>query len=360
MLAICKKCVHAIAFALVAAACTNSDSPKQQQKQASEVAAPASKTDGADKGEAPKAEGVQAKRRVFVANYQGDTISVVEGDPGMEVSSIELPGSPHGMDIRKGDPPILAVARSTDFGVTLYNADTLEKLADIETNRGPQDLGFSRDGKLLYVISPLDGTLQTVDVETRKLARDPFTFKKKPRRMIVDPATGSLFVLLVASTSNGGSEIAVVDPVRLSIERRIPVGVHPQAMALGNNGRTLASASFDESTLTVVDTKSLEVVATHSALTGAGLTIHPHKPIAYSSESFDDTIQVLNLESGEEIATLSPGQWPTYAEITADGRYLYVPQEESDSVVKIDTETNTVVAKIAVGKAPIELAIYEP
>ena len=307
--------------------------------------------------DSPKGERVP---RIFVSNYQGDTISVIEGDPGMEVKSIPLEGSPHGMAIRPTEPRLLAVARSTDFGVRFYDPDTLENKGDVETSRGPQDLKFSPDGSLLYVISPLSLELHVIDVATMKTVGKPLTFEKKPRRILVDPAGQSLFVLLVAPTEDSASEVAVVDMVKRTIERRIPVGAQPQALALGNNGRSLVSASFDESTLTVIDTKSLEVVATYEALTGMGLSIHPTKPIAYSSESFDDTIQVLDLDTGKEITTLSPGQWPTYSVISPDGRYLYVPHEESDSLVKIDTDTNQVVAKIAVGKAPIEVVIYQP
>ena len=264
------------------------------------------------------------------------------------------------MAIRKSEPRLLAVTESTGFGVTFIDPDTLEVKGRTDTNRGPQDAVFSKDGKLLYVISPLDFTLQTVDVATMKKVGEPLKFKKKPRRIILDPSGQSAFLLMVAPTEHGGSEAALLDLTKMTVERSVKIGVNPQAMALGNNSRYLVTASFDESSLSVIDTNSFEVIATHPALTGMGLAVHPTKPIAYSSESFDDTIQILDLETGKQLAKLSPGQWPTYSATSADGKYVYVAHEESDSVVTIDTETNKVVGKSAVGKGPIEVEVYEP
>lgn len=306
-------------------------------------------------------ENADRKLRIFVSNYQADTISVVEGDPGMEVRTIPGGESPHGLALRPSKPHLLAVANSTGNGVTFVDADTLEEKGVVQTSRGPQDLVFSSDGKSLFVISPLAFDLQVVDVDTMKVVGEPIRFEKKPRRILLDASGDRLFVLLISLAKGGqGAEVAVLDAKTREVLKRIPVGRQPDGMALGNRGRTLASASFDDSSITVIDTASLEVVATYPARTGMGLAIHPDKPIAYSSESFDDNIQVLDLETGKEITTISAGAWPTYSSFGPDGRYLYVPHEESDSVVVIDTDTNKVVAKIAVGREPIELAVYRP
>ncbi len=298
--------------------------------------------------------------RIFVSNYRSDSISVVEGNPGAEVATIAALESPHGLALRTSKPPLLAVANSTGFGVTLIDPKSLEKKGFVETSRGPQDLVFSRDGKHLFVISPLSFDLQVVDVAAMRRLGEPIKFEKKPRRILSDSKGERIFVLLVGQAEGGGgAAVAVLDANTREILTRIPVGRHPDAMALGNNGETLATTSFDDSTITVIDTGSLEVRATYPALTGMGLAIHPTKPVAYSCESFDDVVQVLDLNTGAEIAKLSAGSWPTFPQFGSEGRYLYVPHEDSDSLVTWDTLTNKVVAKVAVGREPIEVAVYE-
>ena len=117
---------------------------------------------------------------------------------------------------------------------------------------------------------------------------------------------------------------------------------------------------FDNDTITVVDTVTMLPVATHAVTTGHGIVVHPRKAIVYSMASFDDHTYALDYETGTLLADWSFGQWPTYGAITADGHSLYIVHEESDNVAKVDTETNRLVAKIAVGAKPGAAAIFEP
>ncbi len=342
-----------VAVATISTAC---NSPEPQA-----AVAVAAKSSGESASLPPvAADAGEPGMRIFVSNYRADTISVVEGNPGMEVKAIPGGDSPHGMALRPTQPRLLAVANSTGSGVTFIDPETLENKQHVATSGGPQDLVFSLDGHFLYVISPTSFDLHVIDVDAMTTVGEPTRFHKKPRRILTDASGKRLFVLLVDVEGKGTSaEIAVMNAATREIEKRIPVGRHPDAMAIGNKGRTLASASFDDSTISVIDTDTLEVVATHPALTGMGLAIHPDKAIAYSMESFDDVIQILDLETGAEIKTISAGAWPTFPTFGPSGRYLYIPHEDSDSIVKLDTETNEVVAKIAVGREPIEVAIFE-
>lgn len=326
-----------------------------------------SKTESPDSSAAPSGQAAPVAtshtapiRRVFVSNYKTDTLSVVEGSPEMETKVLPAGASPHGLDIRPIEPRLLAIANSTDFGVTFLDPDTLEKKGEIETSRGPQDLVFSKDGKRLFVISPLEWTMHTIDVDAMKVAGEPFKFKNKPRRILLSPDGKKLYVLLVVGGDGTGANVTVLDADSFELEKEVEVGRHPQDMALGNNGKTLVTASFDDSMLSVIDTDTLEVTGRVSAGTGMGLAVHQTKPIAYSMVSFDDEIQIVDLESGKTLKTFSAGSWPTYPSFDKSGRYLYIPHEESANIVKLDTETNEVVAKVAVGDEPIEVVVYEP
>jgi len=302
--------------------------------------------------------------KIFVSNYEDDTISVVEGNPLQETKVFHSGASPDGMAVRPTEPRLLAVANSTEFGVSFYDVNTYREIAKLDDiTRGPDQVKFSPDGKWLYVVGPLDRDLSFIDVDAMKEVGDPLTFgdDKRPSRVIVSDDGSRLYVLVVDFVGNGeGAEVAVVDAKTREILKRIPVGRQPKAMAIGNHGRTLVTASFDDSTLTVIDVPSLEVIKTMDSETGFGLAVHPTKPIAYTMASFDDEFHVMDLESGATIKTISAGQWPTYCAFGPGGRYLYIPHEESDSLVKFDTETNTVVMKIAVGKEPAEVAFYQP
>jgi YVTN family beta-propeller protein len=300
------------------------------------------------------------KRRIFVANYGDETVSVMEGD-GTEAEAHVLTGfeSPQGLAIRVTEPARLAVANGTAYGITVIDPDTLERVGFIETKEPADSLAFSADGKFLYTLSVVSSDVTFIDMDSLAVAGDPVKFPpRQARHLAVDPVDGRIFVLLV--TGEGPAEMTVIDPKTRAVGTKAPADIFPKAFALGNNRRYLVSASFDNSTLTVVDTESMSVIATHPSPTGLGLSVHPTKPIAYTMASFDDEFHIVDLETGKLVKTISAGRYPTYSEFSGDGRYLYIPHEESDSLVKLDTETNEVVAKVVVGKEPVAVAVYEP
>ena len=140
----------------------------------------------------------------------------------------------------------------------------------------------------------------------------------------------------------------------------VPAGKTPTALALSADGTRLLAASFDDSTITVIDTAAFKALATLEAPTGMGLITHPSKPLVYSLASFDDSIAVIDFQAGKTVATIDVGQYPTYGAISPDGRTLYVPNEDSDNVVEIDTETNAVQLRIAIGDEPAHAVIFYP
>jgi len=352
--------VH-LALAATVAVCGCNQSPSASDKPASQPAAAAGGTTPAADGDGATRPAAAAKvRRVFVANYGDDTLSVVEGDPvEMEVRTLTGFDSPQSFSIRSAPPRYLAVANGTAFGVTLIDPDTLEQKAYIELDEAADELRFSADGKQLYLLHTAAGRVSFLDVDTLKVTGDPIQFlPRQPRFLVVEPGGGRVFVTLVTPE---GAEVAHFNPATREVAtERITVDIVAKGFALGNNGRSLVTASFNNSTLSVIDVGTLKVVATQPSPTGIGLAIHPSKPIAYTMASFDDEFHVINIETGENIKTISAGRFPTHPTLSPDGRFLYVPHENSDSVIKLDTETNEVVAKIAVGKEPVAVAVYEP
>lgn len=301
----------------------------------------------------------QSMRRIFAANYGGDTVSVAEGNPEMEQRVLEGFDSPQDLKLRPAAPVYLAVANSTGVGVTLIDPASLATKATIDTG-GPTDhLAFSPDGKLLFALDISAGKIHVIDMESLAIVGDAIKFQPtEARHLEVAPDGSRIYVLTVDGDK---AHIAIVDlPSRTVRAERIEVGVFPKAFALGNKGRTVATASFDHSTISVIDTETLKVTATHDAETGMGIAVHPTKPIAYSMASFDDEFHVVDLETGKTLKTIAAGAFPTYPSFGPEGRFLYIPHEESDSIVKFDTETNTVVNKISVGKGPVAVAVYEP
>ena len=71
----------------------------------------------------------------------------------------------------------------------------------------------------------------------------------------------------------------------------------------------------------------------------------------------DNTVLVIDTATNTVVATIAVGQTPFGVAITPDGTRAYVAEANSFTVSVIDTATNTVVASIAVGLFPEGVAI---
>jgi YVTN family beta-propeller protein len=287
-------------------------------------------------------------RRIFVSNYRSDTVSVVDPASAREVKAIPMEHGPMGLALRGGAIPQVAVANSTANYVTLVDPRSLDVIGTVPVGKGPEFIGFSPDGTLLYATSPYDLSLTVFDMVHNRPAGDPISFDRRPGALAVAADGSRVYVLL----KDPRGEVVAIDAASRTIIGSVAVGRSPTGVALSGDGTRLLAASFDDSTISVVDTKTLTVVATIAAPTGMGLIAHPSRPLVFSLASFEDTIAVVDFASGAVAATFDEGQWPTYGTISPDGHTLYVPNEDSDNLAVIDADTHAVTVRIAVGDEP--------
>lgn len=295
------------------------------------------------------------ERWIFVANFNDDTVSVIDGTIDREVRIIPVGRSPQSLALRRKNP-LVAVANSGASSVTLIDPKALTaEPVTVPVGRGPEAVAFSRDGRWLFATSYYDRTVTVTDLATQRQVREPLSFSGRPRRLLASPDGRTLFVLL---NDNPGA-LAAVDIAAWQVSKTIPTDIFPTDIVLMPDGRSFVVTSSDMNTATVVDAASLTVVEGYQLDTDAGLLIHPTRPLFYSISSFDAQVVVYDYAARRTVTSIAVGQWPTRSALTADGRFLYVVNNESNNVVKVDTETNTPLLRIAVGSGPEDAVILE-
>ena len=293
--------------------------------------------------------------RIFVANFGDNTVSVVDGSLDREIAVLPVGKSPQSLALRQS-PPLLAVANSGASNVSLIDPVGLKVLPDaLPAGRGPETVAFSADGKRLFVTCFYDKSVLVIDLASRAQPHPALVFERTPRRLLVTPDGTKLFVLL--HDEEGG--VAVVDLATWQVDKTIPVDRFPVALALTVDRHRIAVASSDVNTLTFIDLATLQPVETQHVQTDFGLVMHPRKPLLYSMLSFDGEVLVYDYAARATVASIAVGEWPTYGAITSDGRFLYVPNAEASNVVKVDTDSNTTLLRIAVGNDPEDVVLLE-
>lgn len=295
-----------------------------------------------------------AALRLFVANSGDDTVSVVDGALDREVATIAVGRMPQGLALRAA-PPLLAVANSGDASVTFVDPEGLGTLGEaVRVGRFPLDLEFSADGRTLWCTSYDDRTVTPVDVAART-AGTPIAVPGVPKRLQRSPDGRRLFVLLYEEAGT----VAVLDLAAAHLETTVSVGSYPTDFVLTPDGRRLLVASFSDDRLTAIDAATLAVEETRPFRVGNGLLVHPARPLLYSILTFDDAVAVYDLAARREVAEVAVGQEPVYSTLSPDGAFVWVVNGTDGNVMKVDTATNTVAVRIAVGVEPVEIVAWD-
>jgi YVTN family beta-propeller protein len=145
-----------------------------------------------------------------------------------------------------------------------------------------------------------------------------------------------------AYVTNGGSDtVTVLDVVDVRVDRELPVGQHPVAVAASPTRNEIyvvnAGAAGANGSISVIDAEHNTVVAT--------IAVH-RQPLsidldadglrAYVANSGSNSISVIDLKARQEIAQFGVGEQPVAARLAADGKTLVVANQQGNSVTLMD------------------------
>ena len=85
--------------------------------------------------------------------------------------------------------------------------------------------------------------------------------------------------------------------------------------------------------------------------------MHPDGKRVFVSSGGEGTVQVIDTATNAIVAKIAVGKRPWNMALTPDGKKLYVACGRSNAVAVIDTDTNTKIAEIPVGELPWGVAI---
>jgi YVTN family beta-propeller protein len=78
---------------------------------------------------------------------------------------------------------------------------------------------------------------------------------------------------------------------------------------------------------------------------------------AYVTNTSDDTVSVISLDTNAVVGTINVGDQPGYVAVTPDGLRAYVSNRNSNNVSVIDAISGSVIQTIGVGTTPLQLAV---
>lgn len=142
-------------------------------------------------------------------------------------------------------------------------------------------------------------------------------------------------------TNGAGGTVTVLDVVNVRVDREIPVGQNPVAVAASS----VRNEVYVMNSGAVGGQGSVSVINAENNSVAAAIPVH-RQPLsididaagdrAYVANSGSNTISVLDLKARREIAVIGAGEEPAAARISADGKALVVANRRGNSVSIVD------------------------
>lgn len=154
---------------------------------------------------------------------------------------------------------------------------------------------------------------------------------------------------------------AVISPpssIFAGVTATIPVGKHPEGIAVDPITHTAYTANYGDNTVSVIDIRSHAVKATVPVSRGPlGIAVDPATHTAYTANNRDDSVSVIDPATRTVTATIKVGTNPWGIAVDPNAHTAFVANNWDNSVSVIDTTNRTVTASVQVGKHPEWVAV---
>ena len=314
--------------------------------------------------------------QIFITNSESDNISVIDGATNQLVplgpNALHLGEYPIGIayDPSNGE---LYVANYESNNVSVINGatDSLTTTIAFTATTLPFGVAVDTSNDQVFVSgSESPGTINEINPATNTVTGSPVSLGDEPTGVVFDPTNGLLYV-----ANFGSGSVSVVNGVTDTVVgSAISVAANPEFFAYNGDSSLVYVGTYNDELYAINGTTNA-VAATISEQPPAGsdvatrgLAFDPASGDVYAVSADLDSVLVLSalLQIGpasdsirgtgasgfvsDEI-TVSGGAGSSVFDTATDD--LYVPDSTSDAVSVVSASTDSVVATVLVGTAPV-------
>ena len=203
-------------------------------------------------------------RRVFVTNFAGKSVSVVNTATWTLEKTIATPNAPHSIVLSPDGRWAYAGCYGAASVVVIDTASaTLAGTIALPVGAQPYGLALSKDGHTLYASDNSTGRLFVIDVASAPVGKVTGSVEVglRPALIARSPDANTLYISSGASHSVTVVSLAP-DPAHPTVRATIPVSGYPHGLAVTPDGKYVVVANTTGKTLSVIETSSNTVVAT--------------------------------------------------------------------------------------------------
>ncbi len=307
-------------------------------------------------------------RKLYVANFGGTDIHVIDIATNRVIKRVEIGPEPHGLTATAaGDKVFLTVENTNgERGELVW----FDPVTDTVTRRlavgpRPNQLAVTPDGSIAYVPCD-DATWWVIDtVKGEVLAK--IATGGRPHNTLCSPDGRWMFL-----GPKGSYHVLIADVATHKLVGEIPLSDAPRPIALSADGSRLYANVDTLIGFEVADVARRRVIhrveaevpeeLLRKASRSHGIALRPGEKELWMCDVYHDRTYVFDLTANppRQVATIvmkGGGYWMTFS---PDGERCYVSERVGNTVAVIDSNSRETVARIPVGNMPKRVLVVTP
>jgi YVTN family beta-propeller protein len=241
--------------------------------------------------------------------------------------------------------------------VSFVNAATNRVVGvPVEAGKGPTSVAITPDGKYAYVTDVFGKSVSVIETGLRRNVATIEEVGEEPFGIAITPDGKYAYV-----TDRASDEVAVISTATKKLVESIPlpVGAEPTGIAISPTGKFAFVADRGDEAVEVIDTQTM-------AVSGAPITVGEGPMgieftpggIAFVVDELGKEVSAINAATKKvtQIPLAAKSERPRGITISPDGTHAFVVDPEAGLVSVIDTATNKVTGEIEVEGKPQEVA----
>jgi len=278
--------------------------------------------------------------RIYVANAESDSVSVIDGASSSVIATIPVGSTPHGIAVDAAANRVY-VANSGSNEVTVIDGGSNEVVAALSVGEEPWGLAADPNTGRVFVSNRGDGTVSVIDGH-HNLRIGTVSVGDLPTAVAVNGDTGRVYVV-----SSGSGQLGVIDGVSNLLIATLPLADDSSVEAWdvgvdsGSNRVYVASSTAEASdagagTVLVIDASNNWLIDSFTVPSSVeALAVDSASGRIYVGGSSDERMWVINARTGVVTSAVGLDAGLSAVDVDSAGGRVYVAHADSNSLSTI-------------------------
>jgi YVTN family beta-propeller protein len=247
-------------------------------------------------------------------------------------ATVPVGNLPHGVGVNPTTGRVY-VANNNSNTVSVIDGATNAVVATVPVGNGPELVGVNPTTGRVYVTNRDSNSVSVIDgVTNAVVATIPLPIATNPNGLAVNPTTGRVY------TANYGKDtVSVIDGATNAVVATVPVGNAPVRVAVNPTTSRVYVTNINGNSVSVIDGTTNAVVATIASVQlPYGVGVNPTRSRVYVANLGNNTVTVIDAATNTVVATVPVGTNPYGVGVNPTTSHVYAANETSNDVSVIE------------------------